>query len=111
MADYERADHHGQDVGPPEPVASNSVCGDEACDRERRVCGEGGGDDRSTGEPPRQLSVGGEERLCACTGAAGMPCTPAESGREIGEDDAEVDRIQDSILVRLDPEKAGLPPG
>ena len=108
MTDYERADHDGQDVGPPEPVATNSVCGDEACDRERRVRGEGGGDDRSTGEPPRQLSVGGEERLCARTGAAGMPCPPAEGDREIGEDDAEIDRVQDNILARPDPEKAGL---
>ena len=37
-----------------------------------------------------------------------MPCPPAEGDREIGEDDAEIDRVQDNILARPDPEKAGL---
>lgn len=55
----EDRDHAAQRERPPEPVAGQTVTGDEAGDRQRRIGGEGRRQHGGAGEPPGQGSARG----------------------------------------------------
>ena len=101
--DGEHAAHHEV---PPEPVARHAFGGDERCDYQRRVGGEGGGDHGRARQPPRGLPAG-EEVL-----AEALPAAPGEiepddrAEEEVRGDDGPVDRRDGhaaATLCRLPP--------
>jgi hypothetical protein len=83
----EHGQHPAHHEAPPEPVAGDAVCGDEARDDERRVGGKCGRHHRRAGEPPRHLPAREEILVQAFATAAGEREANAGRQDEVGGDD------------------------
>ncbi len=87
----------GQRPAPPDPVAGDAARGDDAGDRQRRVGGEGGGDDRGAGQPPGKPAVGDEEAVDPGRRAAAEGDPQRYREADVENDDRPVDRLEGDL--------------
>jgi hypothetical protein len=88
VAREEKDGHHAaKTLGPPEPVARDTVARDEAGDEKWRVGGKSSGDHGSASQPPGNVAAGDEKFLSAAGRAAAVIEADEEIEEQVGGDD------------------------
>ena len=87
----ENGGHAGEAQAPPDPVAGDTLGGDESADEEGRVGGEGGGHHRGAGKPPGDIAAGDEKVFSGTAGFAAVVDADEQVEEQVGSDNEPVE--------------------
>ena len=88
VAGEEEDRHHAADAErPPDPVSGDSLLGNHAANKQRRVRGKGRGHHGGPGQPPRDISAGHEEFFGVPAGSPAIVDADGEIHQQIADDD------------------------
>ena len=90
----EDREHAARNKIPPQPIAGDAALGHHAGDRQRRVGGEGRGDHRRTGQPPRDVAPGEEEFVDARSGSGLVIEADGQVEKEVQANDGPVEESE-----------------
>ena len=87
----EDGQHSSHTGTPPDPIAGNSLPGDQAGDQQWGVCGERRGDHRGSCQPPGDVAAGDEELFRVATGPPAVIEADQQIDQQVGDDHDPID--------------------